>query len=308
VVAFPRERPPPESVRPTDDSGQEASAPRDPGGGPRRQRVSWRPSYRLALGLAYGSLLAIIVLGVCLVALLPHARAVGQYGPNIVATFVGVLITLTFVERLLTWQRRRHEAPLRTVALQRACLRLSRLAQMFLFSYKAAAVQGSPAPTELEALMAVWRVEVGHLDFRKSAGPQTGDRPWYEYAAETALDFETHLHQIIDRYLVVLGTDFPVAVENVIGDSVFEAMKFTPAVIGNHTATGIDHPINLLAIPDVANPTRDCLAEFADQVITMHRAYRRIGGEALTLVASMYRDDVGPGWGSGRVEGPVSER
>lgn len=151
--------------------------------------------------------------------------------------------------------------------------------------------------------MAAWRVEARHLDFRKSAGAQWGNRPWYDYAAETALDFETELHQIIDRYLVVLGTDFPAAVESVIGDTVFEAIKFTPAIVANNAAMSIDRPINPLVIQSIDDPTRDSLAEFADQIITMQRAYRKIGGKPLTFSAPMYRDDVSPAWGSGRVDG-----
>jgi hypothetical protein len=170
---------PAEEPQPPEILAHEPGAAEDPGDEARDRLISWRPSYSVALGLAYGSLFAIVVVGICLVALLPHVSAVQQYGPNIVADFVGLLIALTFVERLLKWQRLRQEAPLRTVALHRSWLRLNRMTHMLLFSCKAAAIEGSPAPTELEALMAGWRVEARHLDFRKSAGAQSGNRPWY---------------------------------------------------------------------------------------------------------------------------------
>ena len=131
-----------------------------------------------------------------------------------------------------------------------------------------------------------------------------GQPPLVDYAAETALDFETELHQIIDRYLVVLQPDFPAAVESVIGDTVFEAIKFTQPSLRTTRLSSIDRPINPLVIQSIDDPTRDSLAEFADQIITMQRAYRKIGGKPLTFSAPMYRDDVSPAWGSGRVDGP----
>jgi hypothetical protein len=203
-------------------------------------RIAWRPSYPVALALAYGSLLAVVIAGVCLVAFLPHVTAVQQYGPNVVADFVGILITLTFVERLLAYQRKQAEGPLRAVALDRAWLQLNRLAHTLLLSYKASAVEGSPAPTDLDALMAAWQVEARHLDFRKPTGPENRNRPWFELLAETAVDFEAELHQIIDRYLAVLGTDFPAAVETFVGNTVFVMIKQGPAVATTHASMGVD--------------------------------------------------------------------
>ena len=268
-----------------------------------RGRLIRRPSYPVALGLAYGSLLAVVIVGVCLVALLPHVEAVQQYGPNVVADFVGILITLTFVERFLAYQRNRAEAPLRAVALDRAWLRLNRLAHTLLVSYKASAVEGSPAPTDFDALMAAWQVEARHLDFRKPTGPEWRNRPWSELLAETAVDFETELHQIIDRYLAVLGTEFPATVETVIGNTVFVMIKQGPALAATHASLGVDRPVNLFVIAAIDDPAYDSLAEFASQIRAMHHAYRKIGGRPLSTIDSVfYGAEVKPTWGSGRID------
>jgi hypothetical protein len=253
------------------------------------------------LALAYGSLVAVIVIGILLVALLPRVTAVQQYGPNVVADFAGLLVTLTFVERFLAYQRSRAETPLRTVALHRAWLRLNRLSHMLLFSYKASAPSGSPTPTELEALMEAWKTEACRLDMRKPAGGAYGNRPWYLFASETAVDFESELHEIIDRYLTVLGAEFPAAVESVIGDTVFEFLKRLPDMVAAHQSLGVDRPLNPFVITSVEDPAQNSLASFSDHVIAMNKAYRQMGGKPLTLTIGMYRDDIGPGWGSGRI-------
>jgi hypothetical protein len=84
---------------------------------------------------------------------------------------------------------------------------------------------------------------------------------------------------------------------------VFEMMKRGPATAAANASMGVDRPLNLFVVRSVDDPTRNSLAEFADLIRAMHRAYRQIDGPALTLSAGMYRDDVGPAWGSARIDG-----
>lgn len=260
-----------------------------------------RRPYGRRLVLAYALLVTVTVAGVVVVQAFPNSKTVQRYGPNVVADLFGILVTILLVERLLTWQRERNEAPLRAIALRKVWRQMNRLVYMLLYSYKAAAPAGSETPVALDALLRAWQREARHLDFRRSAGIPGGGRSWHQYAAETMSEFETGVLEVIDRYLSVLGTEFAAAAEAVIDDTVFTIVKLGPSIEAQDAAMGWDLARNSFSVRSVEDPNYDSLVHFADLVRAMHEVYLRLGGPALGLATVFYDDDASPAWDSGRI-------
>jgi hypothetical protein len=263
-----------------------------------------RRPYAGRLTATYLCLVLALVIVVVVVQLSPKNATVQRYGPNIVGSLVGILITVVVVERLLSWQRQRDATPIRAVALRRIWYQLNGLTQLLLFAYKASSARGGPEPTALEPLLENWAREARLLDFRRPYGPDGPPRSWHQYAAEVLTRFEDGFRDVIDRYLGVLGPELPAAAEDVIDHPVFQVVKNGPAIERFDAANGIDLPRLSFDVRSVEDPTRDSLTDLASRIVKAHEAYDRLGGPPLTLDARLYDDAISPGWGSARFEGP----
>ena len=271
-----------------------------------RGNAATRRQYGRRLFFAYGALLLIVIAAVVVTQRSPRSVTVQRYGPNLVVDFVGILITLLLVERILVWQRERAEAPLRAIALRRVWQQMNRLVYMLLYSYKAAAPAGSAKPIALDALLDAWQREARHLDFQRSAGVPGSNRSWLVYAAEVTTDFESSVHEIIDRYLSVLGSEFAAAAEALIEDDVFAALKLGLVLDAYDSSSGRRPPRNSFSVRAEDDPTFDSTAHFADLLKALHDVYLRIGGRPLGVSAVFYNDDASPAWASGRVGDPCA--
>jgi hypothetical protein len=258
--------------------------------------------YGRHLALTYLALGGFVVVGAVVVESSPGSAAVQRYGPNLVTDVLGILVTVVVVERLLAWQRERAAAPIRTVALRRVWHQLNRLTHMLLFSYKAAAPPGSPQPTSLDALLAAWQVEARHLDFRRPYGPDGPPRSWLRYGAEVAAGFEEGIRDLTDRYLDVLGADFPAAAEDLIDHPVFQFLRHGAEVEGLDAQYGWDIPRLSFVVASMDEPESDSLTEVAALVSRIYDSYAHLGGRPLTLDARLYEDHLSPAWSSARFD------
>ena len=187
----------------------------------------------------FGLLFALAVLTVVLTEVWPRGRFLGTYGPNLAIEFLGILITVVLVERLLAWQRDVETRPLKAAAARG----LGRVLDDFVFSltrsYVAAAEpyrdptgEDVPGPLELDAFLASWRTEMGFLDLSST------EQCWLaeSWLAEIGAIFSQANREIraeIDRVGYLLDHDLLIALEDLLDEHAFVFLAGIPLAAEN---------------------------------------------------------------------------
>jgi hypothetical protein len=224
-----------------------------------------------------------------------------DWSSNIGAGLMGSLVIILLIDQVLETRRLREQQRVRTVALSQLRTPLMRHVLLLANWYKAsvASVPEEP-PRDIPQLFAQNYAEtIGSLDFSKP-GPTLPPLDWFKYSSQELDFFKINAERVVDKYAMFLDVRLIELVEGVAGSSLVSMMiEFGRVDIPQFDKQhGYQRPYNIFAEPTM----KEELLRHFGVLLELVAYFNENSREKIRLEElSLWRDDVSPKIGSGRV-------
>jgi hypothetical protein len=257
------------------------------------------------LPISYASLVLLLVLTLLgyVYGTASDTRWVADPSLNLGANVFGILLTVFLIDGAIrrneTWERRR----IRKIAFQQLRRPMLRHLQVIYGMYKAAAVQAPEVRSaDIPGLFDEhYFAELAFLDFSKPA-PVSSPVPmqWFDYLSIAVSEFKADLGRTVDRYAMFLDAESVNLIETLINSVFIALLQQVPAIRDLGRRGQAVPSANIWAGEGMAVIVRDYVAGFV-ALVELHN--RIVGDEQpLTPNEDLWRNDVAPTFGSGRLE------
>lgn len=254
-----------------------------------RRTLSLRTSYLLLVILVvFFSVLSFVYEGLWL----------GAYLSNIAAGLVGSLIMIFLVDKIIERNRKSERVRVVRIALKRLRIPLVRHMELLCSIYKAS-TQSKPAslPTTFDDFFNDnYYNEISLLDFSKEA-PVIPKRDWFTYLHNMMTSFKEKTEQIIDTYAVFLDVALLDMLERVANSSILSY------IIQSRDIPEIDRKYKWERVYTMFRGVEPLLREHISCMIELIEYFNSESDSPVQFktIQDVWRNDVAPKWGSGRV-------
>lgn len=219
------------------------------------------------------------------------------YGANLSAGFLGAFLTVILIDRALEVERARQAHRVTALVFGRLRPPLCVLLELLAGWYKAAAkAPYPPAATAGILFTRNFLEQVQYLDFSKR-GPQTGTS-WFRFSAQIFREFQAKVQGALDAYAPLIDADTLECLESLLSSPVPGAVISLVNLPEADAAQGVTRSYNMLAGPGFVEELEQYGKVLGRFIEHFNRVVARPVSETELLV---WREDVSPAWGSGRV-------
>ncbi len=220
------------------------------------------------------------------------------YSTSIASGIVGSLIVIFLIDRIIERNREREQMQMRKIALEK--LRIPIVWQMMLLCnvYKAASKdKPQKLPSNFQEIFTDnFYTEVSFLDFAKDAGV-TPKTDWFNRLDSELRFFKKKIEQTIDTYAIFCDSSFISLLEKLINS------HFTFFIIQAKAIPIVDMQMGFKRRYTMFSGTEEFLKEHALLMLQLIDYFNSEAEKPIEFDTSIWRDDVSPLWGSGRVQG-----
>lgn len=253
----------------------------------------------LSLGTSY-LLLIVLVLVFSVLSFVYEGLWLGAYLSNIAAGLVGSLIIIFLVDKIIERNRETERVRIVRIALKRLSIPLINHMRLLCSIYKAS-TRSKPAslPTTFDDLFSdKYYNEISFLDFSKKA-PVIPERDWFTYMHNMMTSFKKKTEEIIDTYAVFLDVALLDILERVANSSILSY------VIQSRDTPQIDRKHKWRRVYTMFKGVERLLREhisYMKELIEYFNSKSDSPIQLTNIIQDIWRDDVAPKWGSGRVD------
>jgi len=224
------------------------------------------------------------------------AEWLGAYLSNIAAGIIGSLIIILLVDRII--ERNREKERLRVVNIALRRLRIPILWHMNLLCniYKAA-TKNKPAPlpsTFEDTFTDHYYREISFLDFKKES-PVALKTDWFNYLYLETKSFKEKLEQFIDTYASFLDVRLIDLLERIVNS------HFLFLIPQAKSIPNVDRQYGWKRVYTLLSGVEQLVKEHVSLMLELVEYFNSISDLPILLNQEIWRDDVAPKWGSGRV-------
>jgi len=253
--------------------------------------LSLRKSYLLLI------LFTIIFSGLSWFAFSYREEWFSAYLSNIASGIVGSMIIIFLVDLIIARNREKERLRVLKVALQR--LRIPIIWQMRLLCniYKAAAQnKPTPLPSTFEGTFTGDYIkEISFLDFTKDA-PVIPKRDWFTHLDLMTKTFKEKLEQVVGTYAASLDVRLIEILERIINSHFvyfITQLKNLPSIDKQYGFKRVGYTM--------FSGIEQFVKEHVSNMLELVEYFNSISDVKIQLHPDVWRDDVAPKWGSGRV-------
>lgn len=221
---------------------------------------------------------------------------ISAYLSDIASGIIGSLIIIFLVDQILERNKEKERRRVVKIALHR--LRFPILWHMTLLCniYKAAA-QNKPTPlpsSYKDIFNDNYYKEIAFLDFSKEA-PVAPKRDWLNHMYSETKFFKEKLEQIVDTYASFLDVTLIDLLERITNSSfllIIPQLRMVPAV---------DRQEGFVRVYTMLSGIEPLVKEHVSLILELIDYFNSHSDSPIKLSQELWRDDVAPRWGSGRI-------
>ena len=168
----------------------------------------------------------------------PYNIWVTEYFPNLITTFVGIIITVTVVDKILEKDKKIRNNKYAETALKKIGEPFYEITNMFFKMIKASTDPETlrkykNLPSTYEELFKSELINELPFLYFKAKAPSMHGMLWYEYAAETVTDNFKKINELVDAYAIFLEPDFVAKLHELETHSVICILKYAKIILAN---------------------------------------------------------------------------
>jgi len=222
---------------------------------------------------------------------------ISGYLSDVAAGIIGSLFIIFLVDRIIERNKEKERLRILRIALKRLRIPISWHMTLLCQIYKAATEnKPTPLPTSFEDTFSDnYYKEISFLDFTKDA-PVLPKRDWFTHLGIEIKFFREKLEKVIDIYADSLDVKLIDILEKMINSHFFffiPPLKKLPAV---------NRQFKIERIYTAFSGMEDFVKEHVTNMLELIKYYNSYSDSPIKLKQDVWRDDVAPKWGSGRVK------
>jgi len=223
---------------------------------------------------------------------------------NIGANIIGIFLVVILINAVLDFKQERERKRCQSIAFRQLRTPLHRHFTM-LFNMLKASVIAKPDKSYSQVsdfFDGDYFKKIKYLDFSKDSPTSTAyvRYNWFTYLALRCVEFQKSLDRTIAKYISYLDIDIIDLMEEISNSHFVYFVSQAPEILKFDQQKGLNRPYNLFAGEGIIDFVKDYTSLFSKLISYYNQTVSK--GEQIKITENLWRNDVEPLIGSGRIE------
>jgi|GEM_PF-3972297 len=218
---------------------------------------------------------------------------------NLGTELIGILITVVFIDLVISRHEQREKSKLRRIALRQLRVPMQRHLSLLFNMYKASVT--APATRSINGPETLFRedyyLQLASFDLSKDA-PVIPKQQWIDYACHEVNEFRESLSRTLEKYAMHLDSEVIDLLESLLGSSFLSFLKQVPNIRNIDRNEGLNRSFVFFGAPGM----KDMIERHTDLFSRLVKLFNSEMDQAdhVKLSSDIWRNDVSPQIGSAR--------